>query len=88
MASRADDTTVSTIRNEIEDISREHFATPPSGELHPEGGFRFSPPFDVSSDIADRLCVAYGSDMEELHYGQASLPTWQEICQRIASRSV
>ena len=84
----ADDATVRTVLEEIEHVSREHFIRGVPGELRPEGGFRLSPAFDVSSDVANRLHIAYESDMEELYYGTAPPPTWEEICQQVASSSV
>ena len=77
-----------TVLEEIEHVSREHFIRGVPGELRPEGGFRLSPAFDVSSDVANRLHIAYESDMEELYYGTAPPPTWEEICQQVASSSV
>ncbi|MEA2010161.1 MAG: nucleotidyl transferase AbiEii/AbiGii toxin family protein [Actinomycetota bacterium] len=84
----ADDATVRMILEEIEDVSREHFIRGVPGELRPKGGFRLSPAFDVSSDIADRLRIAYESDMEELYYGTVPPPTWEGICRQVASTSV
>ncbi|GBE21015.1 hypothetical protein BMS3Bbin01_00356 [bacterium BMS3Bbin01] len=84
----ADDTTVPTVLEEIEQVSRDHFTATTSGELRPEGGFRHSPAFDLSSDVADRLRVAYESDMADLYYGEAPPPTWEEICRQVTSSPV
>ncbi|NOY56294.1 MAG: nucleotidyl transferase AbiEii/AbiGii toxin family protein [Actinobacteria bacterium] len=83
----ADDATVERVLEEIEQVSREHFTANTSGEIRPEGGFRHSPAFDLSSDVADRLRVAYESDMEDLFYGVAP-PTWEEICRQVTSSPV
>ncbi len=83
----ADATTVGAVLEEIEQISQQHFATRAAGELRPEGGFRHSPAFDLSSDVADRLRVAYESDIEDLYYGAAP-PSWEEICQQVTSSPV
>ena len=83
----ADDTTVEAVLEEIEQVSHQHFATRAVGELRPEGGFRHSPAFDLSSDVSDRLRVAYESDIEDLSYGTAP-PTWEEICGQVTSSPV
>ncbi len=83
----ADDTTVEAVLEEIEQVSREHFATV-AGELRPEGGFRHSPAFDLSSDISNRLRVAYEADMDDLYYGKAPPPTWEQICRQVTSSPV
>jgi len=82
-----DDTTVEAVLEEIEQVSREHFATT-TGERRPEGGFTHSPAFDLSSDVADRLRVAYESDMEDLYYGEAPPPAWEQICGQVTSSPV
>lgn len=84
----ADDATVEAVLEEIEQVSREHFATTATGKLRPEGGFAHSPAFDLSSDVADRLRVAYESDMEDLYYGIAPPPTWDGICRQVTSSPV
>lgn len=84
----ADAATVSTALEEIEFISREHFARGSSGEFRPEGGFRFSPAFDASSNVAARLRIAYESDMGELYYGKGPWPTWADVCKQMSSSSV
>jgi len=83
----ADDTTVETVLEEIEQVSREHFATV-AGERRPAGGFAHSPAFDLSSDVSNRLRVAYESDMEDLYYGEAPPPTWEQICGQVTSSPV
>ena len=83
----ADDATVESVLEEIEQISQQHFATRVVGELRPEGGFRHSPAFDPSSDVADRFRVAYEADIEDLYYGAAP-PTWEEICRQVTSSPV
>ncbi len=84
----ADDTTVGMVLEEIEQVSREHFSAVTSGELRPQGGFRHSPAFDPSSDVADGLRVAYESDMEDLYYGKAPHPMWEQICRQVTSGPV
>jgi len=79
-----DAATVEAVLEEIEQVSREHFATT-SGERRPEGGFAQSPAFDLSSDVADRLRVAYESDIEDLYYGTAPPPSWEQICRQVTS---
>ncbi|GMQ85069.1 MAG: nucleotidyl transferase AbiEii/AbiGii toxin family protein [Acidimicrobiia bacterium] len=74
--------------DEIEEISREYFATEEGQELRPEGGFRSSPAFDPSLDVSIRLQAVYESDMEELYFGSTPLPTWGEICEQVASMGV
>lgn len=83
----ADATTVEAVLEEVEQISQQHFATRVVGELRPAGGFRHSPAFDLSSDVADRLRVAYETDIEDLFYGTEP-PTWEEICRQVTSSPV
>ncbi|MFV2074166.1 MAG: nucleotidyl transferase AbiEii/AbiGii toxin family protein [Thermoanaerobaculales bacterium] len=83
----ADDTTVRVVLEEIEQVSREHFTRDGTVELRPEGGFRHSPAFDPSSDVADRLRVAYETDIEDLYYGTTP-PAWDEICRQVTSSPI
>ena len=83
----ADATAVEAVLEEIERISQQHFTTRVVGEFLPEGGFRYSPAFDLSSNVPDRLRVAYETDIEDLYYGTEP-PTWEEICRQVTSSPV
>ena len=84
----ADDATVHTVLDHIEAVSRDHFTRGAADELRPEGGFRDSPAFDVSSNVAYRLRVAYETDMEDLSYGTEPLPSWERVCEQITASPV
>jgi hypothetical protein len=84
----ADEPTVRSVPAQIEDISEEHFTRGAPDELRPKGGFRRSRAFDISSKVADRPGAAYESDMEDLYYTKEPLPTWEDICEQVASSSV
>lgn len=83
----ANDDLVSSILEEIEEVTTTHFTSGVVGELRPEGGFRSSPAFDPASNAADRLRAGYEADMEELYFG-GTPPTWEQICRRVSSSRV
>ncbi len=83
----ADDTAVEAVLEEIEQVSREHFAAS-SSDRRPEGGFVHSPAFDLSSDVSNRLRVAYEADLEGVSQGDAPPPMWEQSSGRVTSSPV
>lgn len=68
----------------IEEITRTYFDTSGATEFRPADGFAASPAFDPGTDVSRRLRGAYEATMPELYFGVAPLPTWDEICRRVA----
>jgi len=54
-------------------------------EVRPEGGFATCVAFDPGSETSKRLRDGYTSTMPELYFGRGPLPTWEAICDRVAS---
>jgi hypothetical protein len=70
----------------IEDIDRIYFGRGEGTEVRPAAGFGSSLAFDVASDVSQRLRVAYEGTMPELYFGADPLPTWDDICHRVAQQ--
>ena len=71
------------VMSSVAEINRTFFGS--NGiEIRPADGFGRCPAFESSSDISAQLRMAYESTMPELYFGSASLPTWEEICGRVA----
>ena len=73
------------VMRSVEEISRAFFGGD-GIEVRPAGGFASCPAFDPTSDISTRLRAAYESTMPELYFGAGPLPTWEEICGRVAEQ--
>ena len=80
----ADREQVDRVLSSIGEITHQHFDTGGDIELRPPGGFAATRAFDISTNVSQRLRAAYDATMPELYYGRAPLPTWDEICDRIA----
>lgn len=80
----ADREQVEQVINSVEEIDTTHFGGNDDKELRPAGGFAASPAFDLNTDVSQRLRAAYETTMPELYFGADSLPTWGEICSRVA----
>jgi hypothetical protein len=52
--------------------------------VRPSGGFAASPAFDPASDASARLRDTFGTTMNELYFGEDPLPTWDDVCGRVA----
>jgi hypothetical protein len=55
--------------------------------VRPDGGFATSPPFDPATSASARLRSAYEATMPDLYFGSAPLPSWEQICDRVAERA-
>jgi hypothetical protein len=82
----ADRDQVGHVIESIEGVNRRYFPGITNAELRPPSGFADSPAFDTATDASQRLRVVYDATMPELYYGAPPLPTWEEICGRVADR--
>jgi hypothetical protein len=69
----------------VEEVNRAFFGGE-GIEIRPAGGFAACPAFDSTSNISSQLREAYESTMPELYFGAGTLPTWEEICARVAEQ--
>ncbi len=67
----------------VEEITRKHFRGG-AGEVRPEAGFAASPAFDPDSEVSTLFRAGYEATMPELHFGATPLPSWEQICARVA----
>jgi hypothetical protein len=80
----AERTEVEEVINNIAAITRKYFSSGEEIELRPGGGFAACPAFNPTSAASARLRDTYGTTMSELYFGDGPLPTWDEICGRVA----
>ena len=73
------------VMRSVEEINRAFFGGD-GIETRPAGGFATCPAFELTSDISSQLREAYESTMPELYFGTGPLPTWEEICGRVAEQ--
>jgi len=73
------------VMRSIEEINRSFFGGG-GFEVRPSDGFGACPAFDLSTAISTQLRAAYELTMPELYFGEHPLPTWEEICARVAER--
>jgi predicted nucleotidyltransferase component of viral defense system len=73
------------VMRSIEDINRTFFG---GGvvEVRPAGGFGTCPAFEPTGTVSSRFRVAYESTMPDLYFGSGPLPSWEEICGRVAEQ--
>ena len=71
----------------IDEITQKFFGGTEGASARPEGGFASSAAFDPATSASARCRVAYEATMPELYFGSDPLPTWDEICQRVADRA-
>jgi hypothetical protein len=79
----ADSDQIEQVMRSVEEINRDFFGGD-GIEIRPAGGFATCPAFDSTSNISSQLRTAYESTMPELYFGTDPLPTWEEICARVA----
>lgn len=72
----------------IDEITQQFFGGDEGVSVRPDGGFSTSPAFDPASTISARLQATYDSTMPELYFGRDRLPTWEQVCARVAERAV
>ena len=68
----------------VQQIDRAYFKGSDDTELRPKDGFAASPAFDPGTDVSLRLRAGYEATMPELYFGDGPLPTWNQICGRVA----
>jgi len=73
------------VMRSVEEINRAFFGGD-GIEVRPAGGFAMCPAFEPTSDISTRLRAAYESTMPELYFGAGPLPSWEEVCGRVAEQ--
>jgi len=71
----------------IDEITQRFFGGAVGVSARPDGGFATSPAFDSATSASGRCRAAYEATMPELYFGSNPLPTWEEICQRVANRA-
>lgn len=71
----------------IDEITQRFFGGTDGASARPEEGFASSAAFDPPTSASARCRMAYEATMPELYFGSDPLPTWDEICQRVADRS-
>ena len=73
------------VMRSVEEINRAFFGGD-GIEIRPAGGLPTCPAFDSTSNISSQLRTAYESTMPELYFGTDPLPSWEEICARVAEQ--
>ena len=68
----------------IDEITQQFFGGNEGVSVRPDGGFAISPAFDPASTISARLRATYDTTMPELYFGRDPLPTWEQVCARVA----
>jgi Nucleotidyl transferase AbiEii toxin, Type IV TA system len=81
----ADRDQIEQVMRSVEEINRAFFGGD-GIEIRPAGGFATCPAFESTSNISSQLRTAYESTMPELYFGTGPLPTWEEICARVAEQ--
>jgi hypothetical protein len=68
----------------VQEIDRTYFGRSNDTAPRPQDGFAASPAFDPGRDVSQRLRVGYEATMPQLYFGDGTLPTWDDICGRVA----
>lgn len=71
----------------IDDVTEKFFGGTAGVSARPIDGFATSPAFDPTTSTSARFRAAYEATMPELYFGNAPLPTWEQICARVAAHS-
>ena len=72
------------VLHSIKEIDQTYFKG--GTDVRPAGGFATCPAFDSTSDISTQFQEAYEATMPDLYFGTSPLPTWEEICDRVAQQ--
>ena len=67
------------------EITRANFARDGS-EMRPEDGFAASQAFALDGAVSIRLRTAFETSMPIMYFGASELPTWDQICGRVAEK--
>jgi hypothetical protein len=70
----------------IDDVTERFFGGAAGVSARPGDGFASSPAFDPTTSTSARFRTAYEATMPELYFGNAPLPTWEQICARVAEQ--
>jgi hypothetical protein len=81
----ADRDQIDQVMRSVEEINRAFFGGD-GVQIRPAGGFATCPAFDSTNNISSQFREAYESTMPELYFGAGPLPTWEEICARVAEQ--
>ena len=71
----------------IDDVTQRFFRGDKGVSIRPNEGFANSPAFDPATSISTRLRATYDRTMPELYFGKDPLPTWEQVCARVAERA-
>lgn len=71
----------------IDEFTEKFFGGTRGASCRPDGGFASSASFDPDSSVSARLRMAYETTMLDLYFGNGPLPTWAQICTRVAERA-
>ena len=83
----ADRELVSEVLESVTSINRTYFGAGEEENVRPSGGFATCRVFHQDSEASQRLQVAYEETMPEFYFGSDPLPSWEQICQRVAESS-
>jgi hypothetical protein len=68
----------------IDEIAQKFFGAPEGESARREEGFASSPAFDPTTSTSARLRTTYETTMPELYFGSEPLPSWDQVCGRVA----
>ncbi len=71
----------------IDEINQRFFGGADDVSVRPDDGFASSSAFDLGTSVSNRLQVTYDATMPELYFGHDPLPTWEQICARVAEHA-
>jgi hypothetical protein len=71
----------------IDESTLQFFGGEVGVSVRPNDGFATSPAFDTATSISVRLRATYDATMPELYFGHDPLPTWHQVCARVADRA-
>ncbi len=71
----------------IDEITQRFFGGDEGMSVRPDDGFATSPAFDAATSISARLRATYDTTMPELYFGHDPLPTWEQVCARVAEHA-
>jgi hypothetical protein len=71
----------------IDEVTQKYFGGMEGVSARPDDGFAGSSAFDPTTSTSTRLRTVYETTMPELYFGHAPLPTWDQICARVAEHA-
>lgn len=82
----SDERHANEVIDSVATINRTYFDANDVEEVRPYGGFATCQIFQPDSDASQRLQFAYEETMPELYFGRDPLPSWKDICGRVAEK--